>query len=147
MLVAMATDHTSARATRSSEAVRLDRWLWAVRRFKTRSAAGTACSSGKVNVNGEVAKPARKLRVGDRVDIERRFHVETVEVVDPIAKRVSAAAAAECFADLTPPDQVAAAREAASTLRLMNPVEGVRAPGSGRPTKRDRRQIDKFRDS
>lgn len=113
----------------------MDRWLWGVRLLKTRSEATDACRAGHVRVNGKSAKPATPVRVGDRVQAlvhERERELEVVRVID---KRVSAAIAAECAVDHSPPppprDQVA-------------PLS-ARDPGTGRPTKRDRRQLDRFR--
>lgn len=128
-----------------SEKVRIDRWLWAVRLFKTRSAANAACGGGKVRVNGEVAKPARKVTVADVVTVRRRGFDATYEVVRLLEKRVGAAIAVECYVDKTPDEE----RAKAESRRPLNPgydlVMGNRDRGSGRPTKRERRQIDRLR--
>lgn len=113
--------------------MRVDAWLWAVRVFKTRSLATAACKAGHVRVNGERAKPAQPLRVGDEVRV-RTDRERVLEVVRLPAKRVGAPAAAESFADHSPPPPP---REA----RL---VVGVRDRGAGRPTKRDRREIERL---
>ena len=110
------------------DSTRVDKWLWAVRAYKTRSAASTACQAGHVDVNGSGAKPATAVRVGDRVTVR----VAVAQVID---KRVGAALAADCLVDHSPPPP--AAGEAA-------PV-AARERGAGRPTKRDRRALDRYR--
>lgn len=124
----------------ATEQVRVDKWLWAVRVFKTRSAANEACTSGRVSVNDETVKPATKVKVGDVVTARRRDRLVVYEVRGLLEKRVSAAAAAEHVNDLSPPaptrtggpDGVAA-------------LAGHRERGEGRPTKRDRRRLDQLR--
>ncbi|MFB8392917.1 RNA-binding S4 domain-containing protein [Streptomyces yangpuensis] len=115
--------------------VRVDAWIWSVRLTKTRSIAATACRAGHVKVNGERAKPAQPIRAGDEV---RLFHAgrERVLVVKrPVSKRVGAPVAAECLIDKSPPPPTPV--EAA--------VVGIRDRGTGRPTKRDRREIQTLR--
>jgi len=116
------------------ETTRVDRWIWAIRLHKTRAAATDACRGGHVRVNGVPAKAATPVRTGDRVEVRVRGLQRIVEVVRTIDKRVGAAAAAECYVDHSPPppelDRTRVAR---------------REPGAGRPTKRERRQIDRFR--
>lgn len=118
------------------ETTRVDRWLWAVRVFKTRGAATDACRGGHVRVNGAPAKPAAPVRAGDRVEAtvgERRRVLEVARVID---KRVGAPIAAECIVDHSPPPPTRDERLASVF---------VRDAGAGRPTKRDRRQLDRFR--
>jgi ribosome-associated heat shock protein Hsp15 len=115
------------------DATRVDRWLWAVRAYKTRTAASDACSGGHVTVNGAPAKPATKVHVGDRVAARIAQRDRVLEVVRIIEKRVGAAVAAEAYADHSPP---------APPPDLTAPAL-VRDRGTGRPTKRDRRAIDK----
>ena len=114
------------------EETRVDRWLWAVRLYRTRSLATEACRGGHVKVNGSTAKPATTVRVGDRVEafVGRQRVLEVVRVIDT---RVGAPIAAACVVDQSPPPQ----EERSTGL--------VRAPGDGRPTKRDRRQMDRLR--
>jgi ribosome-associated heat shock protein Hsp15 len=109
--------------------------LSAVRVYKTRSAATDACGGGHVKVNGSAAKAATPVRVGDRVVARTHDRERVLEVVAVIDKRVGAAVAATCFVDHSPPPPP---RDPASSLF-------VRDPASGRPTKRDRRQLDRFR--
>jgi ribosome-associated heat shock protein Hsp15 len=115
--------------------------LWAVRLFKTRSAANDACSSGRVRVGGSAAKPAHRLTVGDEVAVRTRGITRTYRVDRVIEKRVGAAIAAECYEDLTPPDAIPPPR---TREQRIDAAWAERTSGSGRPTKRERRQIDKF---
>lgn len=116
--------------------VRLDKWLWAARMFKTRSLAAAACGGGKVDVNDDAAKPARLLRPGDIVKVTlgegRRRIVKVVALGD---RRGPPAAARALYDDLTPPEPPRAPR----------PARIYREPGAGRPTKRERRDIDRLR--
>ncbi len=118
-----------------ADPVRVDRWLWAVRLYKTRSLATTSCQGGHVRVNGAPAKPSTKVRVGDRVEARAGGIDRVVEVAALIDKRVSATIAATCVVDRTPPPP--------EPEWVAPPL--VRDRGSGRPTKRDRRQIDQYR--
>ncbi|MBP2338885.1 RNA-binding S4 domain-containing protein [Saccharothrix coeruleofusca] len=116
------------------ESTRVDRWLWAVRLTKTRNDAAAACRGGHVRVNDRPAKPATVVVPGDEVRARVNGTTRIVEVVRVIQKRVGAADAATCFLDRTPaPPPIAAA-----------PV-AHRERGAGRPTKRERRVLDKFR--
>jgi ribosome-associated heat shock protein Hsp15 len=114
-------------------AVRADQWLWAVRLFKSRSLATSACRAGHVKLNGRTVKPAAAVRVGDRLEARTEGGRRIVEVVRLIDKRVGAPVAVTCFVDHTPPSE---AHEAAFVRRDR---------GTGRPTKRDRRRIDRLR--
>ncbi|WP_353987387.1 RNA-binding S4 domain-containing protein [Ruicaihuangia caeni] len=118
-----------------ADSARVDAWIWAVRFAKTRSAATEACRAGHVRINGERAKPAQRVRSGDEVRV-RVAGVERIAVVQQtISKRVSASVAATCMIDLTPPPPPAAERE----------LVPQRDRGAGRPTKRDRREIERLR--
>jgi len=116
---------------------RVDRWLWAVRVFKTRAAATAACRGGHVRVNGSPAKAATPVRVGSRVEVTVHGTRRSLEVVQVIDKRVGAPIAATCLVDHTPPPTP-------EDQGLGGPAF-ARDRGAGRPTKRDRRQIDRFR--
>src|SRR6266705_2314929 len=85
------------------EATRVDRWLWAVRVYKSRAAATAACRGGHVRVNGNPAKPAAAVRVGDRVTARVHDGARVLEVVRAIDQRVGAPIAALCFVDQSPP--------------------------------------------
>lgn len=121
---------------KESTSMRADTWLWAVRLYKTRTAATAACRGGHVRVNRAPAKASTTVKIGDRIEafVERQRVVEVVALVD---KRVGAAVAAKCLIDHSPP---------APVVRRQPPVF-VRAPGSGRPTKRERRELDRLRDA
>ena len=119
--------------------VRVDKWLWSVRVYKTRTMATDACTAGRVKVNGTIAKPATKVGIGDRVQATRRDRVIVYEVAELIEKRVSATRAAACVVDHSPPPPEA------STDFVEAPVFAQRDRGAGRPTKRDRRMIDRLR--
>ena len=119
--------------------VRVDKWLWSVRVFRTRTAASDACAAGRVVVNGEQAKPATKVAVGDVVEARRKDRTIVYEVTAIIEKRVSAANAAECFDDRSPPPEPR--RQGID----VPPPGGARERGSGRPTKRERRELDRLR--
>jgi ribosome-associated heat shock protein Hsp15 len=116
------------------DGIRLDIWLWAVRLTPTRSVATELCRNGRVMLNGRVAKAATTVAVGDRIEARIAQRQRVVEVVQVIAKRVGAPLAAECLVDHSPP----VPRE------VSEPVL-PRDRGAGRPTKRDRRQIDRLR--
>lgn len=116
----------------SERSVRVDAWLWAVRVYKTRSAATTACRAGHVRVNGEKAKAAQPVRVGDELRVRIAGFDRILGARQLITKRVSAPLAAAAAEDRTP------VREPVAQL-------AVRDRGAGRPTKRERRDIDKFR--
>ncbi len=118
--------------------VRVDKWLWSVRVFKTRTAAGDACSAGRVLVNDEPAKPATKIVVGDTVTARRRDRTVIYVVTGLLEKRVGAAKAVEYFDDQSPPEP-----ERGSLPPP--PPGGARERGEGRPTKRDRRRLDQLR--
>ncbi|MER6989065.1 RNA-binding S4 domain-containing protein [Saccharopolyspora hirsuta] len=118
------------------ESTRVDRWLWAVRLTKTRPDAAAACRGGHVRVNDRPAKPATTVSPGDEVRARVGNRTRTVEVVRVIQRRVGAADAATCYIDRTPTPPPEAAAPVARRER-----------GAGRPTKRDRRMIDKFRSS
>jgi len=122
-------------AVTTTDATRVDRWLWAVRLYKTRSNATDACRGGHVRVNGTPAKPATPVRVGDRVSARVHGDERILEVVQLIDKRVAAPVAATCLVDHSPPP---APRE------FVAPAF-VRDPAAGRPTKKERRQLDRFR--
>nr|WP_254125551.1 RNA-binding S4 domain-containing protein [Amycolatopsis sp. CA-230715] len=116
------------------ESTRVDRWLWAVRLTKTRPDAAAACRGGHVRVNDRPAKPATTVSPGDEIRARVGQTTRIVEVVRVIQKRVGAADAATCFIDRTP----------APPSETSAPV-ARRERGAGRPTKRERRVLDKFR--
>jgi ribosome-associated heat shock protein Hsp15 len=120
----------------SAQSIRVDKWLWAARVFKTRSLAATACDGGKVDVNDQAVKPAKALRPGDLVRVtlpHGRRRVLKVSALDD--RRGPPATARTLYEDLTPPEPPRQ-RWAPPPMRL---------PGAGRPTKRERRQLDHLR--
>ena len=122
--------------------VRLDKWLWAARFFKTRSLAAEAIAAGKVQVGGDRAKPAKLLQEGDEVRIRLGPYEHTVHVRGLSERRGPASVAATLYEET--PDSVAARAKLAEQLR-MAPAAFVYEE-KGRPTKRDRRELDRFRD-
>lgn len=112
---------------------RVDRWAWAVRLFRTRALAAAECRAGHVKVNGERAKPATTIRPGDEVRVRGEGLERVVDVRLAVEKRVGAALVPVCLVDRTPPPPP---REA---------LAAVRDRGAGRPTKRERREIDRLR--
>lgn len=114
--------------------VRVDVWLWSVRVYRTRSAASAACTAGHVEVNGEKAKPATRVGVGDEV-VARVGHERTLVVRGLLTKRVGAAVAQAAVEDRTPPPPP----------REERPADVLREAGAGRPTKRDRRALERLR--
>jgi ribosome-associated heat shock protein Hsp15 len=118
-----------------TDAARVDAWIWAVRVAKTRSQATTACRAGHVKVNGERAKAAQTVRIGDEVRVRREGFDRVLIVARIIAKRTSPELAALSYTDLTPPPPP---REEVA-------LAPMRDRGAGRPTKRERRDLEKLR--
>ena len=114
------------------EKVRIDKWLWATRRFKTRTLATEACSSGNVRINGEVAKPSSKVKIGDTVRALTPGGKKILEVIALAEKRGPASFAVTLYEDQTPPE-----------IKELAPPRFKK--GAGRPTKKDRRRITKLR--
>jgi ribosome-associated heat shock protein Hsp15 len=115
--------------------VRIDKWLWAARFFKSRTLAGAACNGGKVDVNGDAAKPSKTVRPGDLVQVTLPRGRRIVRVAVLTERRGSGTEAALLYEDLTPPPPPKEAR-------ILPPV--YRPRGAGRPTKRERRRIDRL---
>ncbi|MGW5209819.1 MULTISPECIES: RNA-binding S4 domain-containing protein [unclassified Streptomyces] len=132
---AAAVAAAEAAGPQAGETVRTDSWIWSVRLLKTRSLASTACRGGHVRVNGERVKPAHSLRVGDEVRLRHEGRERVVVVKRLIRKRVGAPVAVQCYVDNSPPPPP---RDAVAPA-------GVRDRGAGRPTKRDRRELERLR--
>jgi ribosome-associated heat shock protein Hsp15 len=115
-------------------AVRLDKWLWAARFFKSRTLAAHACYGGKVDVNEQAAKPSRDVKPGDLLAITLPRGKRIVRVVALSERRASGAKAALLYEDLTPP----------APPREIRAVPVYRPSGAGRPTKRERRLMDRL---
>ena len=118
--------------------VRIDRWLWSVRLTATRADATAACTGGHVHVGARIAKPATHVSAGDRIEVRLHGRQRIVEVVRPIDKRVGAPIAVTCYIDHSPPPE-----ETGPPGSRVGFAERDR--GAGRPTKRDRRQLDRWR--
>ena len=124
------------------EKVRIDKWLWAVRIFKSRTMATDACKSGKVKIDEKNVKPSYLVERGETVHVKKNGFNLTYKVIDLLKKRVGTPLAVKCYEDLTPPEEL---------NKFENWFVGKSSPerrekGTGRPTKRDRRKIDKFKD-
>lgn len=117
---------------------RLDKWLWAARIFKTRSLAADACKNGRVAINGAQAKPARTVKPGDEVSVRKPPVTYTFRVLQTLEKRVGAKLLPDVLENITPPEQY--------ELLEMSHISGFvnRARGTGRPTKKERRDLDEF---
>lgn len=116
--------------------VRIDKYLWAIRAYKTRNEASEACTGGKVKLNDAPVKPAKTVRVGDIINVRKGAVLYTYKVVQPNDKRVGAALVPQYAEDLTPQSELD---------KLKAPVETFfikRDRGTGRPTKKERRLID-----
>lgn len=121
-----------------SEEARIDKWLWASRIFKTRTIASDACKNGRVMVNNVLVKPSRMVKVGDAISVRKPPVTYTFRVLKTIEQRVGAKLLPEIYENITTPDQY--------ELLEMNRISGFvdRQRGTGRPTKKDRRQMDAF---
>ena len=125
------------------DAVRIDRWLWAVRIYKTRSQASSACRLNQVKVDEQFAKASRLVSVGTTIQVEKDQMTRVLKVVALTEKRIGAKLVAEFLEDITPTEELERARAAREQLRL-NRVYQVR--GEGRPSKKQRREMEKFLD-
>ncbi len=123
------------------EEVRIDKWLWAVRIFKTRTVASEACKKGRVLVDKAGVKPSRNIRVGDVIEVRKPPVTFSFKVLALTDKRIGAAKVPEFMENITPPEQY--------ELMELNRISGFvdRQRGSGRPTKKDRRDLEQFTDS
>lgn len=120
------------------EEARVDKWLWAVRIFKTRSIATDACKKGRVAVGGTVVKPSRMIHVGDIVSVRKPPIEYSFRVIQLLGSRVGAKRVEEFMQNVTPCEQY----ELLELQRVSGFVD--RAKGLGRPTKKDRRDLDQF---
>lgn len=120
--------------------VRLDRWLWATRVYKTRALAVEACRGGKVRIEGEKAKPSHRVKIGETIVAQTEAMKMTVVVKALLDKRVGAKRVEEFLEDLTPPEERELKRVSMAQVILK------RERGTGRPTKKDRRKMEAFMD-
>lgn len=123
----------------NDEKIRIDKWLWAVRIFKTRSLAAEACKKGRVSIDGTNIKPSREIKLNEIIKIKVHPIIRSYKVKAISGKRMSAKLAIDFVEDVTPQDQ----------LDLLNATKSFgfehRQKGSGRPTKQDRRKIEKIK--
>ncbi len=120
--------------------VRIDKWLWAVRLFKTRTIAIEACKKGRITIKGMPIKPSRMIKIGDIIEIRRAPITYSFEVLDLTEKRMGAKLVPQYMRDVTPPAQL----EILELSRITGFVD--RARGTGRPTKKDRRDLEEFKE-
>ncbi len=147
-MAASRNDDADADAT-SGDSQRLDKWLWFVRAIKSRTQAAGLVSEGKVRVNAQrVTKPSHTLKPGDVVTVNVRGHIRVLKMLAPGVRRGPPAEAQTLYEEVShlPPAGPAISSEtpAAHTQSTRSPA--IRDPGQGRPTKRDRRQLDRLRD-
>lgn len=123
----------------NSDKIRIDKWLWAVRIFKTRSIASEACKKGHVLIDGVAVKSSRFIKIDEIVNVKFNPIVKTYKVKQLLSKRLSARLVVDYVEDITPEDEI-------NKLKMMSySSSGKRDKGLGRPTKKDRRTIEKYR--
>jgi ribosome-associated heat shock protein Hsp15 len=118
------------------EGLRIDKYLWAVRVYKTRSIATDACRNGRVKVNSQTVKPSHEVKIGEEISINLHTFTRTLKVTALLQNRVSAALAPNYMQDLTPPEEY----DKQKLRHEMN--QEFRPRGTGRPTKKERRMIE-----
>jgi ribosome-associated heat shock protein Hsp15 len=121
------------------EKLRLDKYLWAIRLFKTRSQAGDACDKGKVKLNGDNAKAAKAVSVGDEYEVKTEAKRWVIKVTALLDHRVQYAEAVKYYQDITPAEELDRIKFQAAVFNT-----GKRMSKSGRPTKKDKRDLDEF---
>ena len=121
--------------------VRIDKWLWSVRIYKSRSQAAEACRSNHVKVDGVIVKPSATVQVGNTIDLRKDGFQLTFRVVDLIERRVSAPLAQACYEDLTPAEE----RNKYKSWFIGKARAEIREKGAGRPTKRERRTLETYK--
>lgn len=120
--------------------VRIDKWLWAVRIFKTRNLAAEACKKGRVSLNGIALKPSKNIKIGDTLQVRTNPVIYSFKVLNLTENRIGAKLVAEYMLNTTTADQL----ELLELHKLNKTIN--RARGTGRPTKKERREIDSFFD-
>jgi ribosome-associated heat shock protein Hsp15 len=135
-----ATNNRLVTESASTASIRLDKWLWAARCYKTRSLATAACKANHVKCNGHTAKPAQSIDSGDKIEVNKNGLTRTYIIRELLERRVGAALLDRYREDVTPQAELDAAIERRNNARLFN------AAGTARPTKRDRRRLENFRD-
>jgi len=123
-----------------AENVRVDKWLWAVRIFKTRSQAAEACKKGHVTLGNSSLKPSRTIQVGNILQVRKAPITRSFKVLALTEKRMSAKLAVDFVEDVTPPEET-------EILEMQKNMRWIaRDRGTGRPTKKERRELDDFFD-
>ena len=120
--------------------VRIDKWMWATRIFKTRTIAVEACKKGRISINNVTIKPSRMIKIGDVIEVRKPPITYSFKVLDLTQNRVGAKLVPNFLKNVTPPEQY----EILELSRISGFID--RAKGTGRPTKKDRRNIDDFND-
>ena len=123
------------------EKLRLDKYLWAIRLFKTRSQSGDACDNGKVKFNKENTKASRAVQVGDEYEVKTEAKRWVIKVTDLLFTRVQYSEAIKYYTDITPPEELDRIQFQAAVFHT-----GKRMSKQGRPTKKDKRNLDDFTD-
>ena len=123
----------------SKEKIRLDKYLWSIRLFKTRSAAAAACDSGKVKYDGNAAKAAKNVSIGDEYEVKTEVKRWRIKVTGLLHNRMAYAEAIKYYNDITPEEELQRIQYQAATFHT-----GKRRSKIGRPTKKERRELDDF---
>ena len=118
--------------------MRIDKWLWVVRQYKTRSLATEACEKGRILINEKSVKPSRLINENDEISIKRTGLTRKLRVLKLTLNRLNAKLVSEYYTDLTPVNEIEAYKTRLTKITIF------RDPGTGRPTKRDRRTLDDF---
>lgn len=127
-----------AESQNESNRMRVDKWLWTVRQFKTRSLATEACDKGRIIIGDIAVKPSRIIKEGDEILVKRTGFTRRLKILKISPGRLSAKLVPEFCADLTPQSEIDAYKARLTRVTIF------RDPGTGRPTKRDRRMLDDF---
>ena len=123
----------------AKEKIRLDKYLWAIRLFKTRTMAATACDSGKVKYDGSQAKASKNVNIGDEYEVKTEAKRWRIKVTGLLEKRVAASEAIKNYIDITPEEEIQRLQYQAASFHT-----GKRQSKIGRPTKKERRELDGF---
>jgi ribosome-associated heat shock protein Hsp15 len=121
------------------EKIRLDKWLWGVRLYKTRSIAAESCEKGRIKIKGISVKPGRAIKPDEIIDIHRGPWHQTIKILKLTQSRMSASLVKDFYIDITPAEEIEKLRLHQTAMASW----GIK-PGSGRPTKKDRREMDEF---
>ena len=123
----------------NAEKIRLDKYLWAIRLFKTRSLASEACDKGKVKLNGNNMKPSKTVNIGEEYDIKTEAKKWRIKVTGLLEKRVQYSEAIKFYIDITPEEEIERIQFQSAAFHT-----GKRMSKVGRPTKKDKRDLDEF---